>query len=66
MTYIYYSAEFEKLTEDDPAESNYVVIEHYECSICSSTTPSTIERPMGMVSLMQSTCGQILCSSVYK
>ncbi|XP_067935363.1 E3 ubiquitin-protein ligase UBR3-like [Watersipora subatra] len=48
--------DFEKLTEAELPEDNYIVIEHYECSICSSTTPSTMERPMGMVSLLQSTC----------
>ena len=52
--------EFEKLTESE-SQDNYVVIEHYECAICSSTTPSTAERPMGMVSLMQSTCGMCCC-----
>lgn len=51
--------EFGKLTESE-SQDNYVVIEHYECAICLSTTPSTAERPMGMVSLMQSTCG--MCS----
>lgn len=51
-------ADFEKLTDPDTSEASetYVVIEQYECSICSSTTPSTYERPMGMISLMQSTC----------
>lgn len=60
---LYVILEFEKMTETAAKEEEeYVVIEHYECAICSSTTASTAERPMGMVSLIQSTCGTYLPS----
>ena len=32
----------------------------YDCVICNQSTPSTQDKPMGLVTLLQSTSGMVL------
>ena len=50
----------------EDAVPNFPLENLYDCVICNQSTPSTKERPILLVSLLQSTSGESTLSSEFK